>query len=251
LALVIYGISSLRRGHQPGALSSSLVPLALAAALLVTFVAYARRRPLSALLDLRMFRRRVVGAALGTYILASIAAFGGQLLLPLYYQQLRGHTAAQAGLLLAPQGLGMLLTMPRIGKLTDRYDPGKLVIGGVLLTLVGTVVFARVSTTTSPWLLGASLVVRGAGLGATNNPALATVYRRLPKSEVANATTALNVFQRMGAPLGTALMAVVLAWRVSVAASLADAFAQTFAVSLAVSALTLVPAAFLVNPRRQ
>jgi hypothetical protein len=116
----------------------------------------------------------------------------------------------------------------------------------VLLTLLGTLAFTRASEESSMTLLALSLVVRGAGLGATNNPALSAVYRHLPKSEVPNATTALNIVQRMGAPLGTAVMAVLLQWRMGVA-SKAQAFAETFTVSVALSALTLVSAAFLVG----
>ena len=128
-------------------------------------------------------------------------------------------------------------------------DPGRLAIGGVLLTLLGTIAFAVASETASLWLLSLSLVVRGAGLGATNNPALSAVYRQMPRSEVANATTALNVVQRIGAPLGTAFMAVLLQWRVGVSASLPAAFAQTFTACVALNALTLVPALFLIGAR--
>jgi EmrB/QacA subfamily drug resistance transporter len=123
MALVIYGISNLRRGGGPTTLSSALVPFVIAAALLVLFVRHARRSPERALVDLRLLRERTVGAALATYVLSSLVSFGGQLLLPLYYQQVRGQTPLQAGLLLAPQGLGMILTMPRIGALSDQHDP--------------------------------------------------------------------------------------------------------------------------------
>jgi len=245
MALVIYGISGLRHG---GMSSSQIVSLfAVSTALIGAFLAHAHRHPGTALLDVRLFRQRTAAAALTTYVLTNVVNFGGQLLLPLYYQQVRGRTPMEAGLLLVPQGIGMLLTMPFIGRLTDRHDPGRLVIGGVSLTLLGTIVFAFGSETTSMGLLCASLVVRGAGLGSTNNPALSAVYRHLPKSEVANATTAVNVVQRVGAPLGTAIMAVVLQWRADVCASLPAAFAQTFAACLALSIFTLLPATFLVG----
>lgn len=242
MALIIYGISTLHGGHGVRALLA-------AALLLVAFGVYARRWPERALVDLRLFGQRTVAAALVTYVLASIVSFGGQLLLPLYYQQVRGQTPMQAGMLIGLQGLGIVLTLPRVGALSDRYDPGKLALGGVALALLGTLAFTLASEHTSMLLLGASLVVRGAGLGAINNPALSAVYRFVPKAEVANATTALNIVQRIGAPLGTAIMAVVLQWRLLVAPSKAHAFAQTFTASVAFSALTLVSAAFLLGAR--
>jgi EmrB/QacA subfamily drug resistance transporter len=247
MALFIYGVSSLRHATHPASSATLLLPFAVAIALIAAFIVHARRRPDTALLDLRLLGQGTVAAALVTYVLTSVASFGGQLLLPLYYQQVRGQSPMGAGLLLAAQGFGMLITLPRVGRLTDRHDPGRLAMGGVVITVLGTMAFAFATETTSLWLLSISLVVRGAGLGAISNPVLSTVYRRLPKSEVANATTALNVVQRIGAPLGTALMAVLLGWRTAASASLSTAFAETFTACVALSALTLVPAFFLVG----
>jgi EmrB/QacA subfamily drug resistance transporter len=246
MAILIYGVTSVRHGAGGGA-AATAAPFVIAAALIALFVRHARRDPDRALIDLRLFQNRVVTAGLVTYVLAAIVSFGGQLLLPLYLQQVRGESPMSAGLWLAPQGLGMLLTLSSVGRLTDRYDPGKLVIGGVVLTLLGTLVLVWPFEHVPDAVLAAFLVVRGAGLGATNLPGMAAVYRQVPKREVANATAALNIVQRMGAPLGTAIMAVVLQWRLGAAPSRAHAFAETFSASILFSALTVVSAMFLVG----
>ena len=49
------------------------------------------------------------------------ALFGGMILLPLYWQDVRLESVVDTGLLTAPQGLGAALVMPLAGKLTDRY----------------------------------------------------------------------------------------------------------------------------------
>ena len=59
------------------------------------------------------------------------ALFGALILLPLYYQQLRHESVIDTGLLLGPQGIGMALVMPFVGRLTDRIGGGPLVVGGV------------------------------------------------------------------------------------------------------------------------
>jgi predicted MFS family arabinose efflux permease len=221
--------------------------IALAVALITLFVLDARCRPSSALIDLRLFKNPMVGTALVAYLLTSFGVFGGQLLLPLYYQQVRGQSAICAGLLLAPQGLGMLLTLPQIGKLTDRFDNGKVAISGILTTLIGTYAFTQATDHSSYVLLSVSLVVRGAGLGATSTPVLAAAYKYLARDEIPNATAALNIVQRLGAPLGTAAMAMTLQQFTARSGSLdgsraplASAFAHTFAVSAGLSALALV-----------
>lgn len=252
VALFTYGVSALGRAHG-GLMWRAYLPLAVAVALITVFVLDARRRPRSALLDLDLFKHRAVAAALATYLLASFGRFGAQLILPLYYQQVRGESPLRAGLLLAPQGLGMLLTLPQVGRLTDRFDHGKIVILGVLVTLAGTVAFMQVTDHSSYVLLSLSLVVRGAGLGATSTPALAAAYRDLARDEVPNATTAINIVQRLGAPLGTAAMAVALQRFLATAGTthdaMARAFAHTFAVAAALSAPALLAGLAMVRPR--
>ncbi len=107
---------------------------------------------------------------------------------------------------------------------------------------------------TSYVLLCASLVLRGAGLGATAAPAMSAAYRQLSRDEIPNGTTAINIVQRLGAPLGTATMAVTLQWFFaglpSRHAPLASAFAHTFAVSAALSGLALFAGLVLARQAR-
>ena len=90
------------------------------------------------LIDLRLFRNRVFSASSITLFLVVISVFGGMLLLPLYLQVVRGESAMDTGLLLAPQGFGAMLAMPIAGRLTDRTGVGRIVPVG--LVLVGAVV---------------------------------------------------------------------------------------------------------------
>jgi hypothetical protein len=72
---------------------------------------------------------------------------------------------------------------------------------------------------------------------------MSAAYKQLSRDEIPNATTAINIVQRLGAPLGTAGMAMTLQWFLAGLsarhATLASAFAHTFAVSAALSGLAL------------
>ncbi len=81
--------------------------------------------------------------------LFAIAFFGASLLFPSYFLQVRGETTLQAGLLLAPQGLGAMLTMPIAGMLTDKIGPGKIVLAGIVTIVVGMAMFTQVGVDTS------------------------------------------------------------------------------------------------------
>ena len=56
--------------------------------------------------------------------LFAAAFFGGLLLVPTYFQQVRGESTLDAGLLMAPQGIGAMITMPIAGALVDKIPVG-------------------------------------------------------------------------------------------------------------------------------
>ena len=93
------------------------------------------------LIDVRIFKDRVVAASAATTFLFGAAFFGSLLLLALYFQIARDLSAFGTGLILGVQGLGAMVTMPVAGKLTDRLGAGAVVRPGVALVILGTVPF--------------------------------------------------------------------------------------------------------------
>ena len=253
LAAVVYGLSE--AGSQGGFGDVQVIaPLVIGAALLVAFTAHALRTRIEPLIDLRLFRSRSFTASAGLMFLAGLSIFGALLLLPLYYQQVRGQSALDAGLLLAPQGLGMMIALPIVGVLVDRVSPRPIVLVGMALATVGTIPYAQVGPETSELALGASLVIRGAGLGAVFVPALTVAYRGLRREAIPRATSTVRIFQQIGASFGTAVLAVILQNQTAVhaaagSAGLATAFAHTFWWTVGFTALALVPALLLPHGR--
>jgi EmrB/QacA subfamily drug resistance transporter len=257
VALLSPGLAALVLG-----LSGDGAPVALpAGALLIAAFARHALRTEHPLIDLRILADRTVAAATATVLLFSGAFFGSMLLLALYYQLARDLSALDAGLLLLPQAIGAMLTMPVAGKLTDRIGAGAIVLPGLALVVVGTVPFALVARDVPGWLLGIGLVLRGAGMGATLMPAMAAAYQALPPAQVARAASALEIVQRTGASIGIALLALVLehgldgrtlsALEDTPAAArgdLGDPMGTAFAWALALTAVAIVPA--LLLPRR-
>jgi MFS family permease len=153
-----------------------------------------------------------------------------------------------------PQGIGAALAMPIAGRLTDEIGARVVVPIGVLLALAGTAAYTQVGADTSYLMLGAALLVIGLGLGATIVPSMAVAYQAVPREAVAQATSAINVIQRVAGSIGTALLAVVLQHQISSngarsAAELADAFGTTFWVALGLVAAAIVPALLLPRVR--
>jgi EmrB/QacA subfamily drug resistance transporter len=241
-----------------------LVSFGLGVVLLAAFGWHARRAA-QPLLDLRLFRYRSFTLANCWTFLFGATLFGSMFLLPLYYQIARGQSAAIAGLLMAPQGVGAAVIMRTAGAITDRLGVRKIVPAGVVLMILGTVPFPFVTATTSEPLLALALFVRGLGLGMTMMPIMASAYQELESSVVPNGTTLINIVRQIGASIATALFAVILQRQIedslhgggglslastaklppSVARLVAQSFAHTFWWALGTVTLLIIPTMFL------
>ncbi|GAA2156497.1 MDR family MFS transporter [Actinomadura napierensis] len=245
LAALIYGLSQVNGGFG---CPSVLVPLAAGALLLAAFTVHALRTPSEPAIDLRLFRKRTFAASAALLFLSGLSLFGAMLLLPLYYQQVRGHGVVEAGLLLAPQGLGSLLVRTRLGALTDRLGPRPVVLACLVLTVLGTLPFAVAGPDAGEWLLGASLVVRGAGLGGVTLAVMTAAYQGLGPAEIPHASSATRIIVQIGGSFGAAVLAVVLQRQLAGGAAPSTAYAHTFWWSLAFTALAAAPALTLAGP---
>ena len=177
--------------------------------LLAAFAWHALRTPDEPIIDLRLFRHRALRRFSGVVFFFSMAMLGTALLLPLYYQQVRGEDALHAGLLLAPQGLGMAIALFVAGRLTDRSTPGRSSSPGCAHGRVHARLHpARRAHDRRAAQRGA--FVSGLGIGAALVPAMAGVYKHLPTQAVARATSAIRIFQQLGGSFGIAILAVVL-----------------------------------------
>jgi EmrB/QacA subfamily drug resistance transporter len=251
LLLFTYGIAEVGMTGGFG-LGKVVIPAGAGVLLIGLFVVHALRVP-RPLLDLRLYKRPTFASASIAMFFLGGALFGSMILLPLYWQGIRHESVLDTGLLTGPQGVGMALVMPLAGRLTDRLGGGPLALGGVLVTTIMTVPFALIGAHTSVAWLSIAMTVRGAGIGFAFMPAFAAAFAALRRSEISDATPQLNVLQRTGGSIGTALLAVVLA-RASIGthtlAGRAGAYGTSFWVATALTALAIVPCVILLRAER-
>ncbi len=251
LPLLTYGLAEV---GSTGSFTSTkvIIPVLAGLALIGVFAVHALRVP-NPLLNLRLYKRPTFStASVATFFLGA-ALFGGMILLPLYWQNIRHESVVDTGLLTAPQGLGMALMMPIVGRLTDRLGGGPLTLFGVTLTTLATIPFGLIGAHTSIVWLSVAMLVRGMGIGFAMMPAMTAAFAALERSELADATPQLNVVQRTGGSLGTAVLAVVLQRAVSgthgVAAA-ASGYGTAFWAAAALTAVAIIPCFILLRAER-
>jgi EmrB/QacA subfamily drug resistance transporter len=274
LAGIVFGLSET---SVKGGISylGAWAPIVVGAALVAGFVVHALRMRGRPLLDLRLFRSPGFAAAAASVMLVGAALYGAMLLIPLYLQVDRGASTLDTGLLMAPQGIGAALMMPISGRLTDRIGGGPIVLFGLIVMTLGSVGLTMWGASTSYVATSATLFVRGIGLGCCMMPAMAAAYATLgDRMAVPRATTALNVLQRVGGSIGTALLAVILETQIKdalphapglasgtlqpvpesvrhhIAAPLAHAFNHTFWWAVALTAVGVLPGLVLAVTAR-
>jgi EmrB/QacA subfamily drug resistance transporter len=208
IATLVFGLAQVGQ-HGSVTAVEPLAALVTGGVLLAGFVVYALRST-APIIDLRLFARRGFATAALTNLVLGSGLFGVALLLPLYFQIVRGRSPLETGLLLVPQGAGAAVAIAVAGAVTDKVGARRVVPVGVVIAAAGTATYTQIGAKSPYWYLAAALFAIGAGLGATISPSFAAAFEGLEGAEIGRASSAINVVQRVAGSFGTALLAVVL-----------------------------------------
>jgi len=204
-----------------------ITPLVVGVVFLVAFTIYALRHR-DPLVDIRLLAARSVGSSSTVLFLSGFSLYGAMLLLPLYYQEIRGVSALTAGLMLVPQGIGALLSRQIAGPLTDRLGAQSIAVVGFVVVAAATVPFGFADATSDGWLLALWLLIRGVGLGAVTMPVMTASYVGLGRGQIVHASVLTRIAQQIGGSFGTAVLAVILEQSISGAGAVASGFHVAF-----------------------
>jgi EmrB/QacA subfamily drug resistance transporter len=209
VALLLYGTERLTDPF-------GLAGLALSLLLFVVFLWRARKKRDDAIVDLRLFKGAVFSAAVVMLFLLQGVSYAGQMLVPVFLTRAGGLSPSDSGLLMAAQGLGMMVSYPFVGSLVERLGNRDVAVGGALLALAGSLPFILMSGNGSPSVpVAAALFVRGMGLSCIGIPSISAAYASVKRGDLPMATTTLNIVMRAGGPILTTICATVLGWRLA------------------------------------
>ncbi|NKE08381.1 MULTISPECIES: MDR family MFS transporter [Kocuria] len=172
-----------------------------------------------ALLDLRPFTQRTFTISLGLMIVSFSTLFGVVILLPLYMQNVLGHSTLTTGLTMLPGGLIMGFLAPFVGRLYDRHGAKVLVIPGTIVLSLAMWTFSTVGENTPLWLIVAAHVVMSSGLALLITPLMTSALGSLPQSLYSHGSALLNTLQQVSGAAGSALFITLMSLGAASAAS--------------------------------
>jgi DHA2 family multidrug resistance protein len=141
---------------------------------------------------------------IGIILLATLA------LLPPFLQGLMGYPVLDTGYVLAPRGVGTMISMIMVGRLSGKVDPRAMIVTGLLLTSLSLWDMARFTTDVSMFTLIYTGVVQGLGLGLIFVPLSTITFATLAQHYRNEGTAMFSLLRNLGSSIGISWMMTLL-----------------------------------------
>jgi EmrB/QacA subfamily drug resistance transporter len=225
-----------------------LAPLALAALATAAFVRV-ERRALEPIVPPRLFKNRMVVAALATGFLSGMAMFGAISFIPLFMQAVLKTSATTAGFVLTPFVLGWVCMSVTSARLVLRTGYRSLVVTGMACLALAFLFFATWTEALTPAMAMAHALLAGIGMGLVFVPMLIAVQSAVPRHDLGVATSVTQFFRTVGGAIGLSVMGAVMAQRLYAGMAIGPALHGVFVVGAIICVAALL-SAFLVPAGR-
>src|SRR5690348_14396115 len=153
---------------------------------------------------LRVFKNRTYSAGVFLMTVLGFVLYGSMLLLPIFLQTLLGYPALDAGVAMAPRGLGSFLMMPVVGTVLGRFDPRKVLGVGLVGAAWSLYALSKLNLQAGYWDIFWPQFIQGACLALLFVPLTTATMDPIPKEEMGNATSMFNLMRNIGGSVGIA-----------------------------------------------
>src|SRR5215472_10149331 len=215
IGMLAVGIGALQvvldKGQQEDWFSSNwiLSLSVLAGLMLIGFIIHELRSD-DPVLHLRVFKERTY--ATGVFLMTTLGfvLYGSLVLLPLFLQTVLGYPAIEAGIAMAPRGLGSFIAMPIVGFLTAKVDPRKLLGVGLIGGAITLFQLGSLNLQVGYWDIFWPQFVQGLSMGLVFVPLTTITMSLIAREEMGNATSLFNLMRNLGGSVGIATIATML-----------------------------------------
>ncbi len=170
---------------------------------------YFERRAPVPLLDLSLFKIRLLTAAILSHFFVALSHTSTFFLLPFYLQGILGFSPAQVGITIICFSLVIVVLAPLGGWLADKLGSRMLCTAGSVLTVLSMIGFARMGAEASLAAVVTPLMLLGVGWALFQSPNLSGMFNAVPPRHVGAVSglslTAANIANACGVALGSVL----------------------------------------------
>lgn len=173
----------------------------ISAAVLLAFLIYELhiQHPV---VNLRVFTNRTYSTGVFLMALLGVGLYGTTVLIPLVLQTLLGYPALQAGVAMAPRGLGSFIGMPVVGIIMAKLDPRKMLTVGMVVCGLTLWQISRLNLSAGFWDFCWPQFYMGLALGLIFVPLTTISMAPIRKENMGNATSLFNLVRNLGGSIG-------------------------------------------------
>ncbi len=218
LVLLICTVGSLQLmldlGHSKDWFHSVTIQILTVAAIIggLAFTSHTWGRP-GAIVNLAVYKDLNFSSASLLVAGFGMSVFGIMTILPLMVQNVMGYPADVAGLIMAPRGMAVAVSMFVIGRIINKVDPRALMFIGAMTIAGGTFIYVLLPIDTSPGWIVIPSIVQGFGMGLFFIPSATIAYETLPRHMMDGAAGLFSLVRSVGGSVGIAIMSTVIAQR--------------------------------------
>ncbi|MCU1235597.1 MAG: drug resistance transporter, EmrB/QacA subfamily [Candidatus Solibacter sp.] len=209
IGMLAVGVGALQvvldKGQEEDWFSSTwiIVTTAVAICALLLFVVHELYTP-DPVVKLRVFKNRTYAAGVFLMTMLGFVLYGSLLLLPVFLQTMLGYPALNAGIAMAPRGLGSFLMMPLVGTVFSRFDSRKVLAVGLVGASFTLYQLSNLNLNAGYWDIFWPQLIQGAALAMLFVPLTTASMDPIPKEEMGNATSLFNLMRNLGGGFGIA-----------------------------------------------
>jgi len=164
-------------------------------------------------LDIRLFKNRNFAVCFVLMFMLGAALFGATVLLPQLVQTLMGYTAQQAGMVLSPGAIIIIVMLPFVGRLVSKVDPRWLIAFGFLAAGIGLLNMTHINDQMSFRTIVILRIYQMAGVAFLFVPIQTMTYVGVPMEKDNSISGLINFARNIGGSIGIAGLETILARR--------------------------------------
>lgn len=164
----------------------------------------------SPMLEFRIFKYNMFTLTTIINVIITMAMYAGMILMPIFLQNIRGFTPLESGLMMLPGAILMGIMSPITGAIFDKIGARWLAVVGLIITVVMTYEFSRLSVSSTYTHIIVIYTIRMFGMSMLMMPIQTAGLNQLPRTMNAHGTAMSNTLRTISGSIGTAILVTVM-----------------------------------------